>query len=126
MDYKPAGYPSLSPYLVVKDARELIRFAQEVLGAVELTRHTAPDGRIQHVALRLDDSVLMLGEALPEWPPLPAHLHLYVPDVDATYARALQCGASSLQEPLKGGDEDKRGGVLDGNSISWWFGTKVE
>jgi len=125
MGYKPEGYNSLSPYLVVKDAQALIAFVTEVLGGVELLRHTAPDGRIQHAALRIDDSVLMLGESQPEWPSLPAHLHLYVPDVDAVYQSALRAGASSLQEPVEAGDGDKRGGVLDGNGISWWFGTQV-
>ncbi len=114
-----------SPYLVVADAQALIEFVRGVLDGVELARHTAPDGRIQHAALRIDDSVLMLGEAQPEWPPLPAHLHVYVPDVDETYRRALAAGASSLQEPVAAGDGDKRGGVLDANGISWWFGTQV-
>lgn len=123
MGYKPEGYNSLSPYLVVKDAQALIAFVTEVLDGVELLRHTAPDGRIQHAALRIDDSVLMLGEGQPEWPPLPAHLHLYVPDVDAVYQRALAAGATTLQEPTDAEDGDRRGGVLCGNGISWWFGT---
>jgi len=109
----------------VKDAQALVAFVQQVLGAEELLRHTAPDGRIQHIALRIDDSVLMLGEAQPDWPPLPAHLHVYVQDVDAVYRSALEAGATSLQEPVEAGDGDKRGGVLDGNGISWWFGTQV-
>jgi PhnB protein len=125
MEYKPKGYNSLSPYLVVKDAQALVAFARQVLGAEELLRHTAPDGRIQHIALRIDDSVLMLGEAQPDWPPLPAHLHVYVQDVDAVHRAALDAGATSLQQPVEAGDGDKRGGVLDGNGISWWFGTQV-
>ena len=126
MKYKPQGYPTLSPYLVVKDAQELIDFVRVVLGAEESFRITAPDGRIRHAALRIDDSVLMLGQAQPEWPPLPAHLHVYVPDVDETFGRALRAGATALQEPHNAGDGDKRGGVLDANGISWWFGTQGE
>ena len=51
---------------------------------------------------------------------------VYVKDVDATYRRALDAGAVSIQEPVKKQDEDKRGGVKDGGGTTWWIATKVE
>jgi uncharacterized glyoxalase superfamily protein PhnB len=57
---------------------------------------------------------------------VPTHVHVYVRDVDDTYRRALQLGATSVREPIKSDDDDKRGGVkdLDGTT-TWWIATKV-
>lgn len=124
--YKPATYNTVSPYLIVSDAAALINFLEVVFGAKEIRRFSAPDStRIMHAEVRLDDSILMLANSTDEWPPAPANMHVYVPDVDATYATALQAGATSLQEPVKKDDDDKRGGFQDAFGNSWWIGTKV-
>lgn len=124
--YKPSGYPSVSPYLVVTDARAAIQFMVDVLDAVEIRRFDAPEGgRLMHAEVRLDDSVIMLGDCMEGWPAVPAHVHVYVPDVDATFARAMKHGATSLQEPVKKQDDDKRGGFQDAWGTSWWVGTKI-
>ena len=58
--------------------------------------------------------------------PMPAHVHVYVHDVDATYRRALAAGAASVQEPIqRPNDEDKRGGVKDPFGTTWWIANKV-
>jgi PhnB protein len=126
MSYKPPNYTSVSPYLVVTDAVETIAFLSRVFGAVELRRFPGPDNRLMHAEVRIDDSVLMLADGNVSWPPIPAHVHIYVPDVDATYQRALDFGATSVQEPMKKGDADKRGGVKDASGVTWWIATKVE
>jgi uncharacterized glyoxalase superfamily protein PhnB len=126
MSYKPAGYTSVSPYLVVIDAVDTIGFLARVFDAIELRRFPGPDNRIMHAEVRIDDSVLMLADGSANWPPNPAHVHIYVPDVDATYQRALDFGATSVQEPMKRGDPDKRGGVKDASGITWWIATKVD
>ena len=72
-----------------------------------------------------DDTVVMLADGNDRWPPVPAHVHVYVPDVDATYKRALAAGAASVQEPIKKEDEDKRGGVKDAGGTTWWIATRV-
>jgi uncharacterized glyoxalase superfamily protein PhnB len=51
---------------------------------------------------------------------------VYVADVDTTYRRALEAGATSVQEPAKKEDPDRRGGVKDAGGTTWWIGTKVE
>jgi uncharacterized glyoxalase superfamily protein PhnB len=56
---------------------------------------------------------------------IPAHVHLYVQDVDAAYSRALAAGAIAVQEPVQKEDEDKRGGVKDPGGTTWWIATKV-
>lgn len=124
--YKPASYTSVSPYLVVEDVARIIEFLVSALDAVELRRFTGQDGRIHHAEVRIDDSVVMLGEASAGWPPSPAHVHVYVSDVDKAYARALAVGATSVQAPVKKNDPDKRCGVKDVGGTTWWLSTMLE
>jgi uncharacterized glyoxalase superfamily protein PhnB len=125
--FKPAGYNSVSPYLVVDRATATIEFLVRAFDAVEVRQFRAPDGsgRVMHAEVRIDDTVVMLGDAAEGWPPAPAHVHVYVPDVDATYRRALEAGAVSVQEPVKKQDADKRGAVKDSGGTTWWIATKV-
>jgi len=62
--YKPSGYSSLSPYFVVKGAQQLIDFLIKLFNAKELRRFNNQDGSIMHVEIQIDDSVIMIGEAL--------------------------------------------------------------
>ncbi|MEJ0088819.1 MAG: VOC family protein [Limisphaerales bacterium] len=123
--HKPAGYTSVAPYLIVNNAGDTIQFLTAVFDAQELRKFTGPNGRVVHAEVRIDDTVVMLAEDSGSFPPLPAHVHVYVSDVDAAYARAIKHGAESIQEPVKGEDEDKRGGVKDSGGTTWWLATKV-
>ena len=123
--YKPASAPTVSPYLVVDGASVTIQFLITVFGAVEVRRFAGEDGKVMHSEIRLEDSVLMIADGAEGLPALPAHVHIYVPDVDATYERALAAGATSVQVPVKKQDEDKRGGIKDAGGTTWWIATKV-
>jgi uncharacterized glyoxalase superfamily protein PhnB len=122
--FKPAHYNSVAPYLLVTGAEANIAFLIEVFNATPLRRSLDNEGRIRHAELRIDDSVIMLAEALPDWPALPSNVHVYVPDVDATYRKALEMGATAVQEPVQKDDEDKRGGFRDSGGTTWWIGTQ--
>ena len=124
--YKPEGYTSVAPYLIVDGAARTIEFLTRAFDAVELRRFADPHGRLMHAEVRLDDTVLMVADSAESWPPLAAHVHVYVRDVDATYARALAAGGEAVQQPVKKDDADKRGGVKDAGGITWWIATKVE
>jgi len=126
LHFKPDHYTSVSPYLVVSDAAATITFLQQAFGATVLRSFADPSGRLMHAEVRLDDTVVMLADATPDWPPLPSFVHVYVSDVDATYARALDAGATSVQAPVKKQDEDKRGGIKDAGGTTWWIATRVE
>ena len=123
--YKPQGYTSVAPYLVVNGAAATIDFLVRVFGAVELRRFPAPDGKVMHAEVRIDDTVVMLADGAEGWPPLASHVHVYVADVDDTWRRALIAGAESVQEPVQKGDEDRRGGVKDPGGTTWWIATRV-
>src|SRR5262245_48009285 len=123
---KPEGYCSVSPYLVVNGAQRVIDFLKNTFDATELRRYDMPDGSVMHAELRIDDTVIMIGDAGGEWPAFGSWLHIYVPDVDATYTRALAAGGVSVQEPQrKPGDPDRRGGVKDPGGNTWWIATQA-
>jgi uncharacterized glyoxalase superfamily protein PhnB len=123
--WKPAGYSSVSPYLITPNAQRVIDFLIATCGATALRRYENADGSIMHAEVDVDGSVVMLGEAGEEWPAVPCHLHVYVPDVDATYRLALQNGGTPVQAPTqREGDPDRRGGVLGPGGNTWWFSTQ--
>jgi uncharacterized glyoxalase superfamily protein PhnB len=123
--YKPIGYSTVSPYLIVDGAAGTIEFLSNVFGAVELRRFPDDSGKLIHSEVRLDDTVIMIADGGEGLSSIPAHVHLYVQDVDAAYSRALAAGAIAVQEPVQKEDEDKRGGVKDPGGTTWWIATKV-
>ncbi|RAI04298.1 extradiol dioxygenase [Acuticoccus sediminis] len=123
MTYKPDGYTSVAPYLIVRSAEATLSFLEATLGAERLRIIPRDGGGVMHAEARIDDTVVMMGE-MPEGQP--ANVHVYVPDVDATFARALAAGGTAVQAPAEKGDGDRRGGVNDPNGITWWFSTQLD
>jgi PhnB protein len=123
--YKPVGYTSVAPYLIVSNAGDTIKFLAAVFDGKELRKFADPAGRVVHAEVRIDDTVVMLAEGGGGFPAVPAHVHVYVSDVDAVYVRAMAHGVVSVQEPLKKDDEDRRGGIQDAGGTTWWIATKV-
>jgi PhnB protein len=119
MSWKPEGYTSAAPYLTVRDAEATLALLEAVFGATRLRVIPRPGGGIMHAEARIDDTVVMMGEA-PEGPE--AHVHVYVPDVDAVWARAMAAGGEIVQAPeRKTPDDDRRGGFRDPNGVTWWI-----
>jgi len=125
MSHKPEAYNTVSPYLIVDGASRTIDFVKRAFDAVELRRFPDPGGRVMHAEVRIDDTVVMLADGVEGWPAVPSHVHIYVSDMDATFRRALAAGATTVQEPVKKQDEDKRGGVKDAGGTTWWIATRV-
>ncbi len=122
MRYKPDGYTSVAPYLILRDAEATLAFMEAAFGAERLRIITRPDGSIMHAEARIDDTVVMMGE-MPE--SQPANVHIYLAEVDAAYDRALAAGGESAEPPAEKGDGDRRGGVTDPNGITWWLSTQL-
>lgn len=130
----PTGYHSVTPSLIVRDAAKAIAFYQRAFGAEERFRLAGPDGAIMHAEIRIGDSIVMLGEENEAWgakSPLstsgtPGSLHLYVPDADAAFARALEAGAtvrSPLEDAFWG---DRYGKVTDPFGHEWGIAARVK
>jgi uncharacterized glyoxalase superfamily protein PhnB len=124
--YKPDGYSSVSVYLLADEPQRVIDFVTDVLGAEPLRRFDLPDGRLEHAEVRIDDTVLMIAEAGAGFPAFPVWLHVYVPDVDETYRRALEAGGASVQPPMQKGDADRRCGVRGPAGNTWWLSTQID
>ena|SRR5215471_12387597 len=118
-------YRTVTPYLVVPDADGEIAFLKSAFGAVESSVNRGEDNSVVHAEMQIGDSLLMLGQAGQNWKALPAALYLWVPDVDATYARALAAGATSQSAPEDKPYGHRNAGVVDRNGITWWIGAPV-
>lgn len=123
--YKLEGYASVSVYIMAEGAQRVIDFLKATFDAKETRRYDNPDGTIMHAEVQVDDTIVMLSDASERFPAFPVWLHVYVPDVDATYQRALQAGGVSVQEPMQKGDPDRRGGVKDPAGNTWWIATQI-
>ena len=126
MSYKPDGYTAVAPYLTVDDAARTIAFLVDVFGAERLRMIPRDGGRLAHGEVRIGDTVVMLADSLDGWPAVAAHVHAYVPDVDAVYERAIAAGAEPVQAPTRKDDPDRRGGFRDPGGITWWIATQSD
>src|SRR2546421_854320 len=117
------GFRTVTPYIAVKQAREVIDFVQEVFGAQGKIYGMGSEGGI-HSEYQIGDSMLMIGggEAFSRTPQ-PAALHLYVEDVDAVYERALAAGATSLHAPMDQEYGERSAAFLDAGGNHWYPAT---
>ncbi|HJT65052.1 MAG TPA: VOC family protein [Pyrinomonadaceae bacterium] len=118
---KRAGFHSVIPYLTVRRPAELIDFVTHSFGASEHFRTTGSAGGM-HAEVEIGDSVVMIGGA-EHIEPKPAAIHLYVPDVDAAYARALEAGAKVLMPLADQPYGERSGGVEDVHGNRWYIAT---
>ena len=126
IQYKPDGYHTVTPYLLVRGASQLIDFLKRVLDAEERQRVNLPDGTIAHAEVKIGDSVVMIADANDSFPPRPGMLHLYLEDADQTYRRALAAGATIIREPEDQFYGDRTAGVEDPFGDQLWLTTHIE
>jgi PhnB protein len=118
-------YHTVTPYLVVSDADAELAFLKAAFGATELNCQRHPDNTVMHAEITIGDTLVMLGQAGGPWMPRTAALYLWVEDVDATYARALEAGAKSESAPEDKPYGHRNAGVVDRNGVTWWIGAPV-
>ena len=124
--FKPSGYNSVSPYLVVNGAQKMIDLLKNVFGVRELRRYEGKDGSIMHAEVMVDDSVVMVADATAEWPQNQSLIHVYVSDVNEVYKRALAAGCKSFEAPKeREGDPDRRGSFTDFAGNHWSVSTQI-
>ncbi len=127
----PDGMHSLTPHLICADAAAAIEYYKAVFDAVELGRLPGPDGKLMHAMVRIGDSTLMLVDEAPQCGlrgPKSLHgspvlIHLYVPDVDATVARAVAQGAKITMPVADMFWGDRYGRIEDPFGHAWSVAT---
>ena len=120
------SYRTVTPYLVVRDADAELSFLKNAFGGTEAECHRNEDNTVMHAEIVIGDSLVMLGQAGAHVQPHPAALYLWIPDVDATYAKALAAGAVSESAPEDKPYGHRNAGVIDPNGITWWIGAPVK
>jgi uncharacterized glyoxalase superfamily protein PhnB len=134
---KPDGYTTLTPFLVCSPAAEAISYYEAVFGATTVERMDGPRGTVLHAELDLGDGRLQLGDPSEEYglvAPVAtgpetrcsSSVCVYVPDVDAVYAAAVERGASVREQPATFVTGDRYASVIDPFGHRWAIMTRVE
>ncbi len=130
----PAGYHSLTPYLVVKSAARAIDFYKKAFDAKERTRMAAPDGSVMHAELKIGDSIFMMGEEMPARNVVsaetlgnsPGGLFIYTANVDKAFAKAVAAGARAVAPPTDMFWGDRYAKLIDPFGHQWSMATHIE
>jgi len=120
------SYRTITPYLLVPDGDAELTFLKAAFDGTEVSCQRNADNTVMHAEVRIGDSLVMLGQAGGQWKPLSAALYLWIDDVDATYARALEAGARSESAPEDKPYGHRNAGVIDQNGNTWWIAAPVK
>jgi len=115
------GYHSVTPYITVQKASELVEFVKQAFGATETFRTTGSAGGL-HSEVRIGESMVMIGGG-PGMTERPTAIHLYVPDVDDAFQRAVDAGATALFEPADQPYGERSGALQDPMGNRWYIAT---
>lgn len=134
VNFMPAGYHTVTPYLACGDAAGAIEFYKKAFVATEVIRIPGPDGKIGHAEVRIGDSRVMLSDDYAEMNFLSprsrggttVHIHLYVKDVDAMIERAVTAGAKLLRAVKDQFYGDRTGSLEDPYGHVWHIATHKE
>jgi PhnB protein len=125
-NFKPTDYNSVSPYFIVNGAQKFIDLMKLIFDANEIRRYDLPDGKIMHAEIKIDDSIIMLGDSSDKYPPISLVMHVYVPNVDETFQKAVDAGCEVIEQPkVREGDPDKRATFKDFAGNMWSVGTQM-
>jgi uncharacterized glyoxalase superfamily protein PhnB len=131
-DYAPAGLHTITPFVVVSGGQAMLDFYERAFGARTLTRMDGPDGTVLHAEIMIGDSVLQVGDPIPDLGLVaPGETRttsfvMYVPDVDAAYARAVAAGATSLSGVEDVFSGDRMAAVMCPAGHRWVILTRIE
>jgi PhnB protein len=130
----PAGYHSITPYLVVHDGNGALEYYKRAFGATEVNRMGGPGGKIGHAEFKIGDSIIMLSDEMPgggnrspqSLGGSPVSIFLYVEDVDSVFNRAVSAGAKADMPPQDMFWGDRYGKLTDPYGHQWALATHIE
>jgi len=132
MDYKPAGFRTLTANATYRDTKAAIELYKRALDlTVDMFLET-PEGTVMHVSATIGDSQLFMSdefEGSPRKAPNPESavaFYLYLPDVDASYRQAIAAGMTSVCEPEDVFWGDRTATVSDPFGYAWTLATQVK
>ena len=132
--WKPKGYASVTPYLIVSPAADAIDFYKKVFGAKVVSSMVTPHGQVAHAELMIGDSYIMLADACVEINALspesyggsPVSMHLYVKNADTIFAAGVKAGATILEPVEDKFYGDRHGLLMDPFGHTWCVSTHIE
>ena len=131
----PPGYHTITPHIVVNDARKAIEFYKKAFGAEVRGTADGPGGKVMHAEIKIGDSVLMLNDEMPEYGAMSptgtkadtcVSLHLYVEDADKVFAQAKAAGAVETMPLADQFWGDRYGKLRDPFGHSWSIATHIK
>jgi PhnB protein len=130
----PKGYHTVTPHLVCRGTGKALAFYAKAFGAKERGRMASPDGTVVHAEMRIGDSIVMLGEEMPEMGASapqtvggsPVTVFLYVKDVDTSFAKAVAAGATADMPPTDMFWGDRYAKLTDPFGHKWSMATHIE
>jgi PhnB protein len=123
----PAGYSRIDPWVISRDTDAEIRFLSRVFGAQERgARMVNDDGTVAHAEIQVGESVVLMFDAQPGWPELPAHVRIYVDDVASSVEEAVAAGARVVTRPTELAFGEIVARVRDPQGHLWWMHQRVE
>ena len=120
MSNVPDNYPTVSPYLIIKNASAFIHFVQNVFNAELLNKHMRDENIIMHAEIKIGNSTIMVADSTIEYAPGNAGFFVYVEDADVTYNKAINKGAT-IVTALSDQSYGRTGGVKDAFGNTWWI-----
>jgi PhnB protein len=117
---------TILPGSSTRGAAQFIEFMKQAFGAEEAFMHKSPSGTVIHSRIRIGDSILAIGELRGELAPMPFHMHMYVPNIDAVYDSALRAGAKTLRAPRDEPYGDRAATVEDAFGNYWSLATHIK
>jgi len=123
--YIPDGFGTVTPYFFVDDADGFVEFLKAAFGGQELGRSKRADGKIANSQNLIGTSIVMVSEASEKYKSMRSAYYLYVEDVDASMARAIENGAVLEMKVDDMPYGDRQGGVTDPYGNIWWLSQRL-
>jgi PhnB protein len=130
----PQGFHTVTPSIVVAGAAKALEFYKKAFGAEELSRFAGPDGSIMHAEFKIGDSVIMMGDEMPDMGGrgpksiggTPVSFFVYGENVDTAWQRAVDAGAKVVMPLADQFWGDRTGCLEDPFGHKWWLAQRLQ
>jgi PhnB protein len=122
----PEGLYTITPYLVVDNAIDLIEFLKQAFDARETFMHKTQEGKIMHSTVTIGNSTLMITDTMDGMPAQTGMFYLYLENVDDVFQKALNAGGTTVRDVRDEFYGDRAGALKDKWGNVWWIATHME